>query len=269
MRVRTLGLFASSSLLALALVATPAADAAVPRGPIVVLKASQSSNWSGYNQGILEAGKSPFTQVSADWIVPTVTQHQAGRAEYSASWVGIGGGCLDTTCTLGDNTLIQAGTSHDINVKADGKATYSAWWELIPGPSLTIDGMPVAPGDTMHVDIREIVPLANVWTITVKNVTQNKTFTMTVPYTSTHATAEWIVETPLLIGASGAGFSSMPNLTGAGFSNATANNAAAGLVPDEQVFLVDASTGTQRLATPSAPTANGTAFRVCTYSTSC
>lgn len=35
---------------------------------------------------------------------------------------------------------------------------------------------------------------------TEQNVTRGQTFTTTVPYASTHATAEWIEETPLLIG---------------------------------------------------------------------
>ena len=47
--------------------------------------------------------------------------------------------------------------------------------------------------------------------LTLTNVTKNKTFTTTVGYSSTHATAEWIVETPLLFGTNGVGFSAMPS----------------------------------------------------------
>jgi len=36
--------------------------------------------------------------------------------------------------------------------------------------------------------------------ITLKDLTTGQSFSTTVPYTSTHTTAEWIEETPLLIG---------------------------------------------------------------------
>ncbi len=75
---------------------------------------SQSPNWSGCNQGILETG-TPFSSISASWVVPTATQHTAGRAEDCATWIGIGGGCLDTSCSAADSTLIQAGTEPDVS----------------------------------------------------------------------------------------------------------------------------------------------------------
>lgn len=51
----------------------------------------------------------------------------------------------------------------------------------------------------MHASIAELVPDSNLWTITLEDVTQNETFTQTIPYPSTHATAEWIEETPLIL----------------------------------------------------------------------
>jgi hypothetical protein len=53
--------------------------------------------------------------------------------------------------------------------------------------------------DHMHASIAETVPNSNVWVITLQDVTRNETFTQTVPYSSTHMTAEWIEETPLII----------------------------------------------------------------------
>jgi hypothetical protein len=243
----------------------PAAEATslAPGHPIAVLGAAKSSNWSGYNQGILETGKTGgFHQVSAQWVVPQATQHKKGRAEYSASWAGIGGGCLDTSCSATDASLIQAGSSQD--VAANGKASYAVWWELIPGPSITITSLSVKAGDTVFVDIREVVANSNLWTITVK--VNGKTFTTTVPYSSTHATAEWIVETPLIFGTDGAGVSAMPNLAKERFTGAKVNGANAGLKTAEQILLED-SNG-HRLATPSKPT-GGTAFSLCTYTTTC
>jgi hypothetical protein len=94
--------------------------------------------------------------------------------------------------------LIQTGTEQDVD--ATGTASYSAWWELVPAPSLTIRNMTVSPGDHMHASLSEVVPDSNVWTISIQDVTRGESFSQTVPYPSTHATAEWIEETPLEIG---------------------------------------------------------------------
>src|ERR1700733_9428075 len=44
---------------------------------------SQSSNWSGYNKGVLDTD-TLTSSISAQWVVPTATQHTAGEAEDSA-----------------------------------------------------------------------------------------------------------------------------------------------------------------------------------------
>jgi hypothetical protein len=248
----------------LLLASAPSADAesSSPGGhPIAVVAAQTSSNWAGYNQGILEPGKAGgFNQVSAQWVVTAASQHKAGRAEHSATWVGIGGGCLNTSCLAGDSSLIQAGSSQD--VAPNGTPSYSVWYELIPAPSITITSLPVKPGDTVFVGIRQVAPYSDVWIITVK--VNGKPFTIKLPYSSTHATVEWIVETPLVIGTGGTGVAAMPNLAKTQFVGARVNNANAVLKPAEQINLV---AGGQRLATPSA--AYGNNFNVCTYATSC
>src|SRR6185503_10573345 len=87
---------------------SPAIAAAVRfNRPIVAVNANQSNNWSGYNQGALEQGGKLFSGITGDWTVPTATQHTAGEDEFSSSWIGIGGGCVDAGCTVTDNTLIQ------------------------------------------------------------------------------------------------------------------------------------------------------------------
>ena len=233
--------------------------------PIAVVNASQSTNWSGYNQGTLEKSDTLFHSVSGTWTVPAAHAHKAGEAEYSSSWVGVGGGCVDSGCTVTDPTLIQAGTEQD--VAANGSTSYSAWWELVPVPSVTIPNIAVHPGDHMSVSISEVVSNSDLWTIAVKDLTNGQSFSQTVPYSSTHLTAEWIEEAPTTIGTSGTGVAPLPRLSGAHFDKATTNGAPAGLSSGEQIQLVNSS-GT-RLATPSAPDPDHDGFNDCTYTTSC
>jgi hypothetical protein len=222
---------------------------------------NQSNNWSGYNQGALEKG-GIFTSVSGTWTVPTATQAKAGEAESSATWVGIGGGCLETSCAVTDETLIQAGTEQDVD--ASGKASYSAWYELVPVPSTAVS-LPVSPGDTVTVTINQTLP--EVWDVTIRNDTTGQNWSTTTPYPSTMGSAEWIEETPLAIGTGGVGITAMPNLGSVHFTGASANGAPANLNAAEAMQLVNGSG--QVLATPSNPGAAGTAFNDCTYATSC
>jgi len=225
---------------------------------------NQSSNWFGYNQGSLELGGKQFNAITGDWVVPAATNHAAGQDEYSSDWIGIGGGCVDAGCTVTDSTLIQTGTEQDVD--ATGAPSYSAWWELVPAPSISISNMTVSPGDHMHASLSEVVNDANVWNITITDVTKNETFTTTVPYPSTHATAEWIEETPLEIGTD-AGFAALPNLTNPAFSSGTTDGSAVKLTSSEEMQLIDS--GGNVIGTPSAPTGGGSGFDACTWATTC
>jgi len=224
------------------------------------LNMSQSNNWSGYNKGVLETRKT-YQEISGTWVVPTATQAHSGQAEFSSTWVGIGGGCLNTSCLATDNTLIQAGTEQDVD--ASGHASYSAWWEIIPAPSITVS-LPVSAGQRVHVDVNQTLP--GVWKISINNLSTGGWFTKTVPYASTHATAEWILETPLLIGTN-AGFSAMPKLSTVVFDPGTLNKGAPDLQAAEAIQLV--GTNGQVVATPSAPDSDRDGFADCTFATSC
>jgi hypothetical protein len=231
--------------------------------PGLAANTNKSSNWFGYNQGTLEQGSTLFHAISGNWTVPAATQHKAGQAEYSSDWIGIGGGCVDAGCTVGDSTLIQTGTEQDVS--ASGQASYSAWWELIPAPSLTVS-MKVAPGDQMHASIAEIAPFSEVWTITLQDVTRHETFSTTVPYSSSHLTAECIEETPLVIGTN-AGFAPLPNLTNPKFDHGTTNGATVKLKPSEEIQLTDSSG--KVIGAPSAPDSDLDGFGACTWATLC
>lgn len=230
------------------------------------LNTNQSGNWSGYNQGSLEQGgtTSPklFSSIGGNWTVPTVTAHTPGQAEYSSDWIGIGGGCIDAGCTATDSTLIQDGTEQDVS--SSGSASYSAWWEIIPGPSMTITSMTIHPGDAMTSTISATAP--GVWTISLKDTTDGQSYSTTVPYSSTEATAEWIQETPLILGTS-AGFAAEPNLTSPNFDLASTNGAPANLKASEQMDLVDS--GGNVIGAPSAPDPDTDGFNVCTWASTC
>ena len=262
------------ALAALCVTVAPSASAS-PFDPTGVLKlvkrahanlnGNQSGNWFGYNQGTLEHGGTLFHSVTADWTVPKASAHVQHQAESSATWIGIGGGCLDAGCALSDVSLIQTGTEQDVD--STSHASYSAWWELVAAPAITISGMRISAGDRMHAAVAEPVPLSELWTITLQDFTKHETFTTTVPYASTHSTAEWIEETPLAIGLGGTGETSLPNLSKTPFDHATVNGQAAHLTAAEGVQLVN-SAGTV-IGTPSAPDAEADGFGACAWARSC
>jgi Peptidase A4 family len=268
--VRRLAVLVSVSLASFAAITASASAALTSHGQLLHLaphslkaNTNSSTNWFGYNQGTLEKSNILFNSITGDWTIPTATQHTAGQAESSSDWIGIGGGCVDSGCTTTDSTLIQTGTEQDVS--PSGAASYSAWDELVPAPSLTIS-MTVAPGDHMHASLSEVVPDSNTWTITLQDVTRGETFTTTVPYSSTHATAEWIEETPLLIGTN-AGFASLPNLSNPAWTSATVNGASAGLKASEAMDLIDSNGNV--IGAPSAPNATANGFDECAWASTC
>jgi hypothetical protein len=249
--------------------AAPAAAAgpALYHRPIVSLGANQSSNWSGYNQGTIEQGGTQCHQVEGTWVVPKASPHKAGEAEYSSSWAGIGGGCVDGDCNVTDGTLIQAGTEQDVD--KSGKDSYSAWWEIIPEPATTIRSLTIHAGDRMHVAITEDPPDAETWVIEVDDLTTGRKFTTTTPYSSTYATAEWIEETPVVIDDNGhITVGPLPDLSRVPFDLAMTNGKPAHLQNSEQIQLVDPNSG-RALATPSAVDRDADGFNVCAYAGRC
>jgi hypothetical protein len=232
-------------------------------GQATGINANKSQNWFGYNQGALEPGKTLFHSIAGNWTVPRATQHAKHQAEYSSDWIGIGGGCENASCTIQDSTLIQTGTEQDVN--SNGKASYSAWWEVIPGPSLTIR-MRVHPGDHMHAGLREIMPASNVWKISIQDLTRNESYSTTVPYSSTEGSAEWIEETPLVIGGN-AGFAPLPNLSTARFDRALTNGHPAQLRASQEIELT--TTNGKVVGVPSRPDPDHNGFNACAWATTC
>jgi hypothetical protein len=224
---------------------------------------NSSNNWFGYQQGVLEKNNTLFHAISGSWTVPKATQHTKGQAEHSSDWIGIGGGCDNSKCTVMDNTLIQDGTEQDVSRK--GNASYAAWWEIIPEPSTPIH-MTVRPGDRMSSSIVETAPHSENWKITLRDLTRHEKFTKTLSYTSSYGTAEWIEETPLIIGK-GAGFAALPNLKSPAFDHATANGAPAKLKPSERINLVTSSG--KVIGAPSFPDPDLDGFNACAWAKTC
>jgi hypothetical protein len=227
---------------------------------------NQSDNWSGYNIGIdypqVPAGTT-FTNISGEWTVPTAKQHTKGEAEYSASWIGIGGGCVTDNCEVTDSTLIQAGTEQDVS--SAGKASYDAWWEIIPEPETEIS-LPVTAGNKIYVSIDE-ADTPGIWSITIDNLSTGRSFSTTTPYSSSMDTAEWIEETPLEIGTSGTGLAAMPTLGTVHFTDATLNAANPRFQTIDEMQL--ATSSGQVIATPSAPGPKRNSFNDCVWKRTC
>jgi Peptidase A4 family len=254
----------------LPIVASGTAEAsAVSHGTVQIVKGgprfadSQSSNWSGYNLGYLSTGTKYF-EVTGTWIVPAAKAHKAGQVEHGATWIGIGGGCLNTSCTETDDTLIQAGTSETVG--KTGGARYSAWYELIPATE-TPEKITIHPGDHIHCFIESTG--ANEWSIQLKDETDGQGFVENTAYTSSELTAEWIVETPAVVSTKGgAGLASLPNLGVVRFFGSKVNEEnTAGLVPADAVQLINSKN--KPISTPSDPNAKGTKFDVCTWASTC
>jgi hypothetical protein len=153
---------------------------------------SQSSpNWAGWVA--LAAPRSNaiarhFITIRGSWIQPsaTCTPH---HTTFAAFWVGLGGYAQSS------QALEQIGTEADCSKY--GNIFYYAWYELLPGPPITIKGVKVIPGDAISAYVH--VSSDNV-TVGLTDLTSGakpfvKPTVMRRPPPDTSA-AEWIAEAP-------------------------------------------------------------------------
>ena len=96
--------------------------------------------------------------------MPTVTGSGKGST-YSAVWVGIDG--------YTSSTVEQIGTEEDV---VNGKAEYSAWYEMYPQNSVTI-AMTIKPGDDISASVNYVN--SNEFSLSITDVTTDKTYTTT------------------------------------------------------------------------------------------
>jgi Peptidase A4 family len=105
---------------------------------------------TAYGGGTLSERGQRYSSAAGSWTVPQVSyQNYAGysQAEFSSTWVGIGG-------DGNDQTLIQLGTVQ--NIDASGRTKYSAWYLSVSGIALpaTDIPLPVEPGDEITASIK-------------------------------------------------------------------------------------------------------------------
>lgn len=184
-----LGMILFLATAALAAVAVLPGTAAAASGD------AQSSNWAGYAvSDAATIGGAPitgsataltFSSVTATWVQPRVTCAN-GVPTYSAFWVGIGGFAGDSSA------LEQTGTQANCN--SSGKATYSAWFELVPAPTVTVK-LKINPKDVITASVN-IQPTGVL--VQIKNRTRRTSFTklLSTPSGLDATSAEWIAEAP-------------------------------------------------------------------------
>jgi hypothetical protein len=167
-----------------ALAALPPSPPVAPVAAAAAVQTATSSNWSGYAVG--RRGRT-FRSVTGRWTVPAVTCPPDGRLRLSAAWVGLGGLRADS------QAVEQTGTESDC--AKDGRATYGAWFEVVPAPSVTAR-LEVRPGDRMQGSVRVTGRLVR---LRIADLTsgEDDTLTLRVPRVDV-SSAEWIVEAPAL-----------------------------------------------------------------------
>jgi Peptidase A4 family len=160
---------------------------------------TSSYNWSGLT--IVDSNK-PFAKsyILGDWTVPAAHQtfgSPDGTWDYSSQWVGIDG--------FGSNDVFQAGTEADALANSGGGSAqyYSFWIEWFPYSEARVSGFPLAPGDTVIVEVFNTTP-TNGYAF-LENLSTGKyvEFNLTPPsgYTLQGNSAEWVVERPEVNGA--------------------------------------------------------------------
>jgi hypothetical protein len=179
-----------------------------------------SSNWSGY---AATGGSGAFTQVSASWTQPAVTC--GSKTTYSSYWVGLDG--------YSNSALEQTGTEADC---IRGKATYGAWWEVLPA-SESAYSVTVKAGDALSAGV---VDNGNgTFTMTLSDSTEGWTKTTTANGSSGYqdSSAEVIAEATQVNGRI-ANLSDFGTVT---FTNAEADNTSLGSYSPTEIVMASAS----------------------------
>jgi hypothetical protein len=207
-----------------------------------------TSIWSGY----AVTASAPYSSASATWQVPSVTYDGAPNPLYNEeaadNWVGIGGD--------GDSTLIQLGTSG--TVFTNGATSYGAWYELYPAGAVGISNN-VKPGDIITASLQCTAACSpssvQTWQLTLTNTTAGWTWSQSLQYQSTMASAEWILEAPQV-----GGIVPLPDYVKTTFDPVEANGQNPNLSLSANGVVMQDPYG--ETSNPSAPV-NGNTFSTC------
>ena len=146
---------------------------------------------TGYWSGFAVTAAAPYTSAAGTWQVPSVSYGGATSqgTEYSVNWVGIGG--------YSDSTLIQLGTVQEVSTT--NATSYHVWYELYPAGAQIISPA-VKPGDIITAALECTAACdpsqVQTWQLTMSDETAGWSWTQSVQYQSSMASAEWILEAP-------------------------------------------------------------------------
>jgi len=157
-----------------------------------------SANWSGY-----AIGGGPFTAVKGTFTVPYITSGASCTQDLS-EWVGVDGSGPANPASQ----LVQAGISESKTDPVTGNCTAGqfyawSWWEILPADSTPIDSVHVQAGDRVSVAIWQVS--GTEFAISVNDLTDGQQYTTQQSYSGPLASAEWVVEAPVVPGECGAG----------------------------------------------------------------
>jgi peptidase A4-like protein len=172
-----------------------------------------SRNWDGYVSYARSAGATEFNSVHGRWVQPRVTCPKPNA--WTVFWVGLDGWF--------DNTVEQGGSSAQC---VNGTPQYTTWWEMFPTNAIQTV-FTIAPGDTIDATVT-FGPSTGVYTITVRDLTNGRSFTQTPTCASNlscgRSSADWIAEDVGMFG--GSGFFPLANYGTMRFSSSTATSIA-------------------------------------------
>lgn len=208
------------------------------RVPVVGLRHSTSTNWSGY---ATYGATGQFTTVTASWVQPSVTC--TSQNTYSSYWVGLDG--------YNTSTVEQLGTEADCS---GGSPSTYAWFEMYPRRGYYINTVQVNAGDTYTASVT--YRGSGSFVLSLADTTTGASFSTTQKLNSARrASAEAIVEAPY-----SGGVLPLANFGKANFSGATANGSALGRFSPLDPITMRNPYG--MVATPSKFSSGSTAFSV-------
>jgi len=175
-----------------------------------------STNWSGY---AATGGSGSFTSVSASWVQPAVTC--TTKTTYSSFWVGLDG--------YSNSALEQTGTEADC---IGGKATYGAWWEVLPA-SESAYSVTVKAGDSLTASVAR--NSSGTFTMTLTDSTEGWSKTTTHAGSSGYqdSSAEVIAEATEVNGR----IANLSNFGTVTFTGATANGTSLGSYSPNEIVM--------------------------------